>query len=90
MLKYGEGAWRFLTTRAGGAGYLNRWRLGQWLDALDRHGFRTDAIPDLIDDENLKRERPYFREPFRDMPDEQLRIVRATLVSRDTRAAPPA
>lgn len=82
MLKYSPGQWRLLTTRAGGAGYLNRWRLGDWLQALERHGFETRVLELEVDDVGLACERTCFAAEFRHRPDSELRVLQAGLVSR--------
>jgi SAM-dependent methyltransferase len=82
MLKYSPQAWRMLTTAAGGSGFLNRWRLGDWLVALERHGFETDVMEHLVYPERLARDKPHFAPEFRERSDEELRVVAACLISR--------
>jgi SAM-dependent methyltransferase len=86
MLKYSPRAWEMLTTASGGSGFLNRWRLGDWLAALERHGFATEVMEHLVDDERLARDKPYFAPEFRERSDEDLRVVAACLISRSSAA----
>ena len=82
MLKFSEAGWGKLTTGDGGSGFQNRWRLGRWLDCLSRHGFDTTVIP-LQEDESLAEQvRPLLHEDFRNIPIEELRVLKAILVSR--------
>jgi SAM-dependent methyltransferase len=84
MLKYSERAWGFLTTASGGSGYQNRWRLTRWKEALERHGFATQVIVLLDLGERLAREKPAFAPEFRTLPDDDLRVGCAILVSQRT------
>jgi len=82
MLKYSERTWAWLTTRTGGSGYLNRWRLTHWLAALERRGLSTHVVPEIVLDDEVKTELPCFDPEFRDLPFEHLRVLKAILVSR--------
>jgi SAM-dependent methyltransferase len=82
MLKYSERAWGFLTTASGGSGYQNRWRLTRWKEALERYGFATQGIVLLDLGERLAREKPAFAPEFRTLPDDDLRVGCAILVSQ--------
>lgn len=82
MLKYSPRMWKFLTTRCGGSGYQNRWRLPHWTAALDKRGFRTQLFPQTVLYEEMKKERPFFQPEFLGFSDEALATVVAILVSQ--------
>lgn len=83
MLNYPEWAWELLTTRAGGSGYQNRWRLSQWIKEFDTAGFHTVCIPNLtIPAAQLERLRPNFHKDYAQLPVEDLQVLHATLISR--------
>lgn len=82
MLKYSDKAWKLLTTRRGGAGYLNRLRIGDWLRLLTRHGFSNTIITNLsIDDKQLKKEANYFDAKFKSHTLSELQTLHATIIS---------
>jgi len=82
MLKYSPRAWSLLTTHTGGSGFQNRWRLPQWLDALEQCGFNTQVIPQLTLRDEMLLERPFFHSDFQGFSDGDLQIAVAILVSR--------
>jgi hypothetical protein len=84
MLKYSESAWDYLSTRKGGAGYLNRWRVNDWVAALAGSGFATQVIPhiDLVD--LVEREQQQYHPTFRNRAEADLRVGAAILVSQKT------
>ena len=82
MLKYSDRFWRILTTRRGGSGYQNRLRLSHWITALERAGFESKSLPLIEDSVLLQREKGLFAKPFGDLPDCDLKVLYAALVSR--------
>ena len=82
MLKYSENFWNMLTTSSGGSGYQNRWRVSHWKEALDRHGFYTEVVSLENMRDKMLKEKPYFDPKFLNLPDDDLEISFAVLISR--------
>lgn len=80
MLKYTQRQWQLLTTSKGGGGYLNRWRAGDWISAMDAAGFSTRLVEHLQLRDVVEREKDDFAPEFRQRPIDELSIGAAILV----------
>ena len=82
MLKYSERQWRLLTTQRGGSGYLNRWRIDKWRQALEERGFRVTVETTQHFDSSILDERPLLDPAFRGLDDTSLRTAQALVAAR--------
>ncbi|MFO7775717.1 MAG: class I SAM-dependent methyltransferase [Candidatus Hydrogenedentota bacterium] len=82
MLKYSERQWRLLTTQRGGSGYLNRWRINRWREALEERGFQVTVEVTHHFDSSILEERPLLDPAFRNLDDPSLRTAQALLAAQ--------
>lgn len=82
MLKYSERQWRLLTTQRGGGGYLNRWRIDKWRQALEERGFNVTLEATHQFDSGILQERPLLDPEFRNLDDASLRTAQALLAAQ--------
>ena len=81
MMKYSDAFWKKLTTQKGGSGFQNRWRLGRWCKTLEDCGFESRVLPILEEKRHLQKVKPFFDEQFRNLPDSELSVLCATIIS---------
>ena len=82
MLKYSERQWRLLTTQHGGSGYLNRWRIHNWRQALEERGFRVNLEATQQFDSTILQERPLLDPEFRHLNDATLCTAQALIAAQ--------
>lgn len=79
MLAYSDAVWEKLLAPKGGF-YQNRWRLSDYLTAMEEAGFANiEYQVTLRDHEGLKKIRPRLQERFRQMDDDMLAILNVHL-----------